>query len=135
MKKRRKVWVSEVPCLAASSLKPVAEWVAVRRHFGWERMWRCGVCGRRVRYLYWRNERWACRKCQDLRYEVCYRPLVRYRNRLERLLRRLDGGKRPKWMHAATYLRLRNDIARTYADLEFHTLTKPLAALLKRHNF
>lgn len=38
----------------------------------------CSECGRRVRYLYERNERFLCRKCSHLSYPCQYLPTYKY---------------------------------------------------------
>ena len=78
-------------------------------HFGRSRPWfLCPVCIRRVAVLYARGGRFACRHCQRVAYlsqsEDAISRAWRRQGKAERRL--VDGHRRPKGMHAATYDRL-----------------------------
>jgi hypothetical protein len=98
--------------------KPCSQVIAIARtrcYFGGTRGWLvCPICIRRFAVLYGRDERFACRRCQQVAYqsqsETAIRRLSRRLHKIEAKL--ADNGRRPKGMHAATYERLLNAICR-----------------------
>lgn len=81
--------------------------------YGAQRYWfGCPACGRRVAILYLRSQGFACRKCSSVAYASQSEDQAgrAWRKQRKAKARLGEDGQRPKWMHFATYVRLRQTI-------------------------
>lgn len=79
-------------------------------HFGGSRPWFiCPHCGRQTATLYLASGKWFCRKSLRLAY-ACQSEdqLDRLRRKSTKLEERLNGHRKPKGMHTATYETLKD---------------------------
>lgn len=97
----------------ATNIKPMQSyWFSIVQtdcNYGGTRSWLiCPLCEKRYAKLYLRNTHFACRNCQNLRYNSqALDPLARHQWAYSKLQTRLsDHELRPKGMHRRTYERL-----------------------------
>lgn len=98
------------------------ELIRVRSGFGGSRaFWLCPICGRRVRYLYFKDWRFVCRGCAALNYRSQQRTrdsINHYRDGLK-LAREKLGWEPPGWV----------------VPMDFPNLTPPRPRYMHEHTY
>lgn len=131
-----------------SQWRDTLELSRVRSGFGGSRaFWLCPICGRRVRFLYFKDRRFVCRECAKLNYRSQQRTrdsINHYRDGLKLARERLGWvppgyicpmdfpyltPPRPRYMHQSTYRRHLARFRRYQAAYQRDSLREMLAIL------
>lgn len=131
-----------------SRWRDTLELVHVRSGFGGSRaFWLCPICGRRVRYLYFKDWRFVCRECARLNYRSQQRTwdsINHYRDGLKLAREKLGWEPpgwivpmdfpnltppRPRYMHERTYRRHLTQFRKYQAAYQRDSMREALAIL------
>jgi hypothetical protein len=98
--------------------------------FDFDRLWfNCDDCRRRAGVLFWKNERWKCRRCHNLTYLSQYRtPDDRKADEYFRLTAEVERG-RPAYVRLKTWRTTLARLEALHADLNGRTLLPTRANL------
>lgn len=133
---------------SGSRWRDTLELARVRSGFGGSRaFWLCPICGKRARFLYFKDRRFVCRECAKLNYRSQQRTrdsINHYRDGLKLARERLGWvppgyicpmdfpyltPPRPRYMHQSTYRRHLARFRRYQAAYQRDSLREMLAIL------